>query len=174
MSETPFLHEFEVDKLSNSIVNTVSGDSFQTDVRLLTKQDLKSTLKRYGWNFDWKNELGLNDREVFKLTITGNQNIVQGIASFSVKKDHVFLNLLESAPFNIGRNKLYEGVPGNLVAFGCKLSFQRGGEGFMAFHAKTALIEHYQDTLGAVHAGGHLMVIDSEAAAFLIEKYFKN
>lgn len=72
--------------------------------------------------------------------------------------------LLESAPFNMGKNKLYEGVAGNLVAFACKLSFQRGAEGFVSFEAKTKLIDHYTNTLGAQQYGRHLMVIDTIAA----------
>lgn len=65
--------------------------------------------------------------------------------------DHIYMRLLENAPFNIGKNKLYEGVARNLVAYACKLSFQYGFEGFVAFTAKTKLIEHYEHTLGAYH-----------------------
>jgi hypothetical protein len=73
-----------------------------------------------------------------------------------------------------GKKKLYEGVPGNLVAFACKISFQRGNQGFVSFHAKTKLIDHYCNTLGAYHFGNHLMVIDTEAATKLVNKYFKS
>lgn len=86
----------------------------------------------------------------------------------------LFMNLVESAPFNKGKTKLYSGVPGNLVAFACKLSFQRGQDGNVAFISKTQLIDHYIETLGAVHVGGRLMVIDSEAAHKLINRYFSN
>ncbi len=172
-SVTPLL-DFEIDRLTNSILNRISGDSFETEVSLLKKQDLKEVTKTKGWNFNWKSELAQNDREVYKLSIVSNPHIVQGLASLTVKPDHVYLNLLESAPFNIGKDKLYEGVAGNLVAFACKLSFQRGGEGFVSFQAKTKLINHYVTTLGAIHFGGHLMVIDSMAAQKLIDKYFKS
>jgi hypothetical protein len=83
------------------------------------------------------------------------------------------MHLVESAPFNIGKNKTYLGVPGNLVAFACKLSFQRGGGGYVSFLSKTKLIDHYTKSLGAVHVGGHLMVITTEVALKLIDKYFK-
>ena len=73
----------------------------------------------------------------------------------------------------IGKNKLYEGVPGNLVAFACKLSFQRGYDGYVAFDAKTQLIKHYQESLGAIHFRNQKMIIDSRAAEFLVNKYFK-
>lgn len=166
--------DFEIDKLTDSILNRISGDSFETQVAFLKKQDLKEVTKTKGWNFNWRTELAQNDREVYKLTIASNPHIIQGLTSLTIKPDHVYLNLLENAPFNIGKDKLYEGVAGNLVAFACKLSFQRGGQGFVSFQAKTKLIDHYVKTLGAYHFGGHLMVIDSIAAQKLINKYFKS
>jgi len=174
MPNDDFLHSFRIDKLTDSILNTVSGDSFQTEVQRLTKPDLNNVTKKYGWSFDWKKELQQHDRETYKLVIASSPAVIQGLLSVSVKTDHVYMNLLESAPFNIGRNKLYEGVAGNLVAFACKLSFQRGCDGFVSFRAKTKLIEHYAQTLGAFHFGGHLMVIDTEAAIILVDKYFKS
>jgi hypothetical protein len=164
----------EVDKLTNSIENTISGDSFKTDVDIVTKTDLKSVSKKNGWQFDWKFELSYPERDVYKLTIVNNQTIIQGLISLEVKSDHVYMHLVESAPFNKGKTKIYSGVPGNLVAFACKLSFQRGHEGNVAFMSKTQLIDHYIEALGAVHFGGRLMIIDSKAALKLIQKYFSN
>lgn len=146
--------DFEIDRLSNSIQNTISGDSFPTDVSRLTKADFKQVTKRNGWSFNWKTELNNNAKEVYRLTITNNPNIIQGLLSLTIEDDHVFMNLFESAPFNIGKNKLYEGVAGNLVAYACKVSFQKGFEGFVAFDAKTKLIQHYEKTLGAYHFRG--------------------
>lgn len=165
--------DFEIDKLTDSILNTISGDSFQTEISLLTKSDLKTITKIKGWLFNWRHEFNQPDREVYKLTITNNPEIVQGLISIAVRTDHVYMFLLESAPFNLGKKKLYEGVPGNLVAYACKVSFQRGGEGFVSFESKTKLIDHYVNTLGAVHFGGQIMVIDTIAAKRLVDKYFK-
>jgi len=165
--------EFEVDKLTNSIENVKSGDTFPTEISLLIKVEVKGLIKKNGWQFNWTNELKLPSREVYKLTITNNPNIIQGVMSLEVKTDHVYMHLIESAPFNIGKNKTYLGVPGNLVAFACKLSFQRGGEGYVSFLSKTKLIDHYEKSLGAVHIGGGNMVITTETALKLTNKYFK-
>ncbi len=145
-----------------------------TEVLLLSKSDLKLITKKNGWLFNWKEEFSAAEKEVYKLTILHNEHIIQGLSSISVKSDHVFLNLIESASFNRGENKLYEGVPGNLVAFACRLSFQRGFDGYVAFHAKTQLIKHYEKTLKAIHHGNQLMVIDTNAATELVKKYFKS
>ena len=114
-----------------------------------------------------------NDREVYKLTIVNNPTVIQGLISFTLRSDNVFMHLVESAPFNIGQNKIYEGVPGNLVAFACKTSFKNGLQGFVSFFSKTNLIDHYIKTLGAYHFGGHLMVISTDPAQILVDKYFK-
>ena len=84
------------------------------------------------------------------------------------------MHLVESASFNKGKTKVYSGVPGNLVAFACKLSFQRGHEGNVAFISKSKLIDHYIESLGAFHIGRRVMIIETTAALKLINKYFKN
>ena len=166
--------DFIIDKLTNSIENTVSGDSFQTEVSTFTTKDLKQSIMKNGWQFNWKQELANDSREVYKLTIVNNPDIIQGLISFTIKSDHIYMDLIESAPFNLGRNKIYEGVAGNLVAFACKVAFQRGFDGFLSFTAKTKLIEHYEKTLGAYHFGNHLMILETKASSILVQKYFKN
>lgn len=135
---------------------------------------MKKATRKNGWNFNWKAELDDNSREVYKLTISNNPNIIQGILSLTFEPDHIYMDLLESAPFNRGKNKLYEGVAGNLVAYACKISFQNGFDDYLSFTANTKLIEHYFKTSGAYHFGGHLMIINTVAANKLIDQYFKS
>jgi len=89
---------FIIDRLTNSILNTVSGDSFQTEVIRLGKSDLKNITKNTGWNFNWKAEFNEIKKEVYKLTIVNNPSIIQGLLSVTIEQDHVFMDLLESAP----------------------------------------------------------------------------
>jgi len=166
--------DFIIDKLTNSIENVVTGDSFATDISVLTQSDLKTVSKKNGWIFNWRNEFKEPAKDVYKLTIVNNPTIIQGLISLEVKADHIYMHLVESAPFNKGKGKMYSGVPGNLVAFACKLSFQRGHEGNVSFLSKTELVEHYEKTLGALHFGGRVMVIETKSALKLINKYFQN
>ena len=164
--------DIEIDKLTNSLENVITGDSFPTDILITVNKDFKSVTKKEGWLFDWMAEFRKPDRDVYKLTIVNNQVVIQGLVSISVKEDHVYMHLIESAPFNKGKDKVYTGVPGNLVAFACKLSFQRGFEGYLSFLSKTKLINHYEKTLGATHVGDNLMIINTVAALKLTNKYF--
>ena len=165
--------DFIVDGLTNSIRNVFSGDSFTTEVNRLTLNDLKQITKKNKWQFDWRSEFDDYSKEVYKLTISNNLAVVQGLISLSIKQGYIFMNLLENAPFNLGKNKIYEGVAGNLVAYACKKSFQQGFDGYVSFTAKTKLIEHYEKTLGAQHFGGQTMIIDTVSAKRLVDKYFK-
>ena len=163
--------DFEIDKLTNSIENSISGDKFETDIIEVLSSD--EGIKKAKWKFDWRRECKEANRKVYKLVIRGSDGVIQGLISLSDNKDHVFIHLIESAKFNRGGGKLYIGVAGNLVAFACKQSVEYGYQGFVTFYAKTQLIGHYQKTLNAISIGGLQMIIDSRGAGILINKYFK-
>ena len=163
--------DVEIDDLTNSIRNAISGDIFDTEIIPLSSK-LLSEIKKDDWQFDWKKEIRQNDRNVYKLVINKNDKIIQGLLSISDEIDHIYMHLIENAKFNKGKNKLYVGVPGNLVAFACKLSFEIGFDGYVSFDAKTALIKHYEHTLFATHFRGTKMYIDTIAAKRLINQYF--
>lgn len=164
--------DFIIDKLTNSIENVITGDSFGTEISVITKSDIKLITKTNGWVFNWRDEVKAPAREVFKLTIVNNLLIIQGLICLEVKFDHVYMHLVESAPFKKGKTKVYEGVLGNLVAFACKFAFQRGFEGNVSFISKTKLIEHYIQSIGAIHIGRQRMLIETQSALKLINKYF--
>ena len=161
-----------VDKMTNSIVNTISGDSLPTEVIEVTTRDLKLVTKSRGWNFNWKGELKKEGIFIYKLVILGNENIIQGLISLEDRGDHIFVNIVENAPFNIGKNKVYEGVPGNLFAYACRLSWDNGNQGLVSFVSKSKLVDHYEKSLGAIHIGGFKMVIFPKPAFQLIKQYY--
>ena len=166
------LLSFEIDKLTNSIENVVTGDVFQTNVIVAPAVDIRLASKKNGWLFLWTTEFKQPARDTFKLSIVNNSAIVQGLMSVEVKADNVYLHLIESAPFNRGKDKMYAGVLGNLIAYACKLSFQRGHEGYVTFVAKTRLVDHYIAVLGAKVIGRNQIVIDTPAAMRLVNRYF--
>ncbi len=165
--------DFVIDKLTNSIENTSTGEVFDTEVVRMSAADLKQ-INKTDWKFDWTKETKDKTKEVYKLTTVNNPTIIQGLISIEDKQDHVFMHLIESAKFNKYKDKVYLGVPGNLVAFACKVSVDKGYEGFLAFDAKTALIKHYQESLYATHFRGLRMFIETKAALRLIAQYFKS
>ena len=164
--------DIEIDKLTNSIENSLTGEVFDTVIRQLNFKSL-SLIHKSEWVFDWRDEIKDDTKQVYKLTTANNPAIIHGLLSIEDKKDHIFMHLIESSKFNKGKNKVYLGVPGNLIAFACKISFEKGYQGFVAFDSKTALIKHYQDTIHATHFRELRMFIETNAAIRLISQYFK-
>ena len=163
--------EFEIDKLTRSIEDAVTGDVLSTDIVPLEKFDLDQITKKNGWKFNWKKEFSNSEKQVLKLVTVHQSCVLQGLVSFSVMPGHIFMSLIETAPHNFGKSKKYIGVPGNLVAYVCKRSFELGFDGYVAFIPKTKLTAHYEKTLGAV-VFGHRMFIQTQAAMNLVSQYY--
>jgi hypothetical protein len=162
----------QIDRLTNSIENSVTGEIFNTKVVLLKGADKKS-IRPAEWLFDWERELAQPGRNVYKLITASNPDVTHGLICLEDKQDHMFIHLVESANFNRGTNKMYLGVAGNLFAFACRLSFEKGYEGYVAFDSKSALIEHYKEKLGATHFKGQRMYIETVNALKLVKTYFQ-
>jgi hypothetical protein len=116
-----------------------------------------------------------NDQhQLYKLVISG-ETAIQGLLSLEPIKRQQFIemHLIELAPHNKGETRQYMGIVRHLVAFPCKMSFGMGFEGFVAFTAKTKLIEHYQKAFGAHLMFGQRMCVATEAAKDLINLYYQ-
>lgn len=117
------------------ITNRISQEQFQTIFLEITRKDLPSLNKKL-WAFDWKKEIKLTNRVVYKFTTQENPVIIQGFISWSDLGDHIFVNIVESTPSNRGKERLYQGVAGNLFAIACQKSFTIGYDGFVVFEYK--------------------------------------
>ena len=78
--------DFIVDKLTNSIENTYTGEVFDTEIVKITIKDV-AQIKKSGWVFDWTNELNDKSKTVYKLTTTNNLTIIQGLLSVDAKTE---------------------------------------------------------------------------------------
>lgn len=132
-------------------------------------------LKKDGWNFNWRSLAKVEGSEIFKIALEDSPKEIQGILMLTIFNDEMlFMNNVEIAPHNIGKNKKYENTAGILLAFACKESFEKGKgnyQGFLSFDSKTELIELYRKKYGATSAMGHKMFFDPEAGKVLMKKY---
>ena len=158
----------KIDRLTRSIENAITGERFLTDVLPVKAAEIVPS----DWVFDWKSELRVKHKSVKKLVTRGNETVLQGLISYFDNQDHLYIDLIESAAFNKGKNKLYVGVAGNLFAYVCRQSFESGYDGFVVFTAKTALVNHYQLSLKAKILSHNRMYLDTQAALFLLKHYY--
>ncbi|MBG9794100.1 hypothetical protein ABD76_16885 [Paenibacillus dendritiformis] len=162
-----------IDELTPCLIHRETGEEYKTNIEPLKYSDLKQLTEKQGWvNFDWKKEYCAPNRLVYKLMVVGSDEI-QGLVSLEVAQGYIDVFLVESAPWNIGSaSQVFIGVGAHLFAFACKVSFERGFEGVIAFTSKTKLFKHYQEKLGAARIDGHLMTIETSAAKKLVNQYF--
>lgn len=168
--------EIFIDSLTNCLISTDSGEECDTEYRLvsgkITKQDALA-LKTQGWKFDWSipHQKGY---EVYELLLENSDKIQGMIALKHIPEQYyTHVDIVEAAPFNVGKNGKYKGVGAHLFAIACKLSWDVGNEGYVQFTAKTDLVEHYKKTLNAKNIDWHTLYIDSYGAVTLIKRYFK-
>lgn len=102
-----------------------------------------------------------------------NDDTVQGRISFRIDGGVADVDIVESAPHNIGHNGKYIGAGGHLFAIACQCSLDAGCDGVVAFTSKSDLVEHYKTELNAVEIMPRRMVIFEEAAQILIDKYIR-
>lgn len=72
--------DFIIDKLTNSIENTSTGEVFDTVVVRIASADTKQIIKS-DWKFNWHIELKNKTKQLYKLTTVNNPTIIQGLIS---------------------------------------------------------------------------------------------
>lgn len=161
-----------IDKFTPCLEDTKTGDFVPTIFEKASKKEL-SALE--GWKFNWLDD-ELSGAEIYKLHLTGDDTIQGLVAVTDFKRDMaVYVNIAESAPHNLGKEKQFNGVGGHLFAIAAQVSVEKGYGGFVFMDAKNSeLVKHYSQTLGAVLLGRphpYRMLIDEETAAKLLDIY---
>lgn len=129
-------------------------------------------LHKNGWKFNWNNPLE-SGCDIYKLLIKKDSEI-QGLISLKkmVKDFAMCIEIIESAPHNLGKKGKYKGVGGHLFAIACQKSFENGFCGYVYFESKTNLMNYYNEKFGAVWTGyKNRMVIETSKALELINIY---
>lgn len=161
--------DIQIDRLTDCLVERETGNVVGTKYvernTTITKKECR------GWKFDWS-KTQKNGYTVYELFVEGDDT-VQGRISLTIDGGVAEVDIVESAPHNYGHTGKYEGIGGHLFAIACQISIEAGCDGFVAFTAKTNLVEYYKRTLKAQIIKGNRMYLDEEAANILIDKYIR-
>src|SRR5258706_3138106 len=90
---------FEIDKLTSSIENTLTGEEFETDIIRLYPSD-KALIKKKDWQFDCGVEISDSAIKVYALVTTENPEIFQGLVGLLDDVDHMFIKMIASRRIN--------------------------------------------------------------------------
>ena len=164
--------DMHIDKFTPCLEERKTGKILPTTFSAISKEERKHL---QGWKFNWLDS-NLEGSEVYKLTLKGSTKPEGLVALKRFERDRaVYIDIVEAAPHNLGKDKQYNGVGGHLYAIAAKKSVEYGYGGFLFMDAKNMeLVEHYQKTLGAILLGRphpYRMIIDEEAAMRLLKIY---
>ncbi len=125
-----------------NLIETKSGEKVEALILPVEKKEMP--LKKDGWQFTWKKLAKIEGALFYKIALRQNPSEIEGILMLTlVNEEMLFMNNIEVAPHNYGRNGQFDNVAGCLIAYGCKKSFELGKGnylGFLAFESKTELI----------------------------------
>ena len=158
-----------IDKLTDCLLDTETGKIVKTE---FIKKETKIRSTEYkGWKFNWSTPQK-NGYDIYELFVKGDK-AVQGRIALKIDGGVADVDIVESAPYNVGREGKYEGVGGHLFAIACQVSLEAGCDGYVAFTAKTDLVDYYKEKIGAKIVMDRRMYIDDVTAKQLIEKYLE-
>ncbi|PWJ91290.1 hypothetical protein BC749_1192 [Flavobacterium araucananum] len=121
------------------------------------------------YHFDWELE---KKNVVYKLKFPDDDEIL-GLMSLKdiPSESRIEIVLLASSVINTGKNKIYDEIAGNLIAFACRESIKLFAENAcVSLHPKTELRNYYMTKYGFEN-GGRQIYLDSTTLFNLIAKY---
>lgn len=151
------------------IKSIASGRGKAITVKETVAEDFKFLTKKR-FSFIWKTFR--NSTTVFKLQIAGEDDIlgVMGLIDWPEEK-RIEIKLLASSKENIGKQKMYDGIAGCLIAFACRLAVHKyGPDACVSLVPKTELIKHYMQKYHMADAGRQLYV-DGNDLIKMLKKY---
>ena len=150
------------------ITHAKTGKKYQVSVEPIADEDFKRITKaRYFFN--WKTE---KKNRVYKLRLSNSEEILGLMSLVQFEEEQRFeIKLLAVAKENRGKEKVYEGIVGNLIAYACRDCRRLyNSEGGVSLIPKTKLRPHYIKKYGMLDVGWHLL-LQGNALTKLLYKY---
>jgi len=139
-----------------TIIETSSRVEHQIEITPIEDVDYK-VLTKSRYFFDWKVEQAY---EVYKLQIVGSSEIL-GLISLERIPDEwrVHIRLLTVSMENKGKDKKYDKIAGNLIAFSLKIAVSEYAEyACVSLRPKSQIAEHYIDKYNMISTGMTLSI----------------
>ncbi len=149
-----------------------SGRALASAIEEVSKSDHRWIASSLDFRFDWEQERG---NEVYKISLLNEKYEVLGLISLiDVPNEYrIHLNVIETSDRHRGRKKTIENIAGCLIAFSCKLAFERQYDGFVSLQPKTKLNDYYQGEYG-FRQYGRLLAVEQELSRKLILEYLSD
>jgi len=125
------------------IIDTSTGEKHSVDILPVEIDEFK-TLRKDRYFFDWKIE---KNQEAYKLLIKGSSDILGLVSIERIPQEwRIHIRLLTVSKENKGKEKKYDKIAGNLIAFVAKIAIREFGElACVSLRPKSQIARHYID-----------------------------
>jgi hypothetical protein len=151
------------------VIEVATGNKHDVIIETLHDKDYKLLTKKK-YFFNWKTE---QQFDVYKLRIVDGDEIL-GVMSLLYNNDEkwVKINLISTSIENRGRNKKYERIIGNLLAYACTISVgYYGDDACVTLDPKTRIKQHYINKYGMFEVAYKIFLQDLSLTT-LVNKYY--
>ena len=150
------------------ITETSSGIKYEVEISPVEENEYKQ-LGEDRYFFDWSQE---QKYEVYKLQISGSSEILGLVSLERIQLEwRVHIRLLTVSIENKGRNKKYNRIAGNLIAYAAKIAVREYAHlACVSLRPKSELIEHYIKVYG-MHKTGVTLSVEVPEILDLIQEY---
>ncbi|MHA8065777.1 hypothetical protein V7S76_03745 [Aquirufa sp. ROCK2-A2] len=150
------------------IVIIKTGEPKKIVVEQLQDSDYKKITKSK-YHFNWKNQ---KEHDVYKLRLVESEEIL-GLMSLKVYINELRIEivLLACSIENTGKDKIFDRIAGNLIAFACREAIKLFGvDACVSLIPKTELKKYYMSQYGMLDAGRQIYLA-SNSLFNLLNKY---
>ncbi len=138
---------------------------------LVSEEDYPKIKKIDQFEFDWARE---KKNFVFKIHKKNEDEILGLISLIDITRElRIEIHLLEISKNNIGKNKEIDRLAGCLIAYACRIAYQKDYGGFVSLVSKTKIIKLYKEKYGFKEMGTHLFT-ELHNSNFLINEYLND
>jgi ribosomal protein S6E (S10) len=125
------------------IVDTSTGEKHSVEISPVEIDEFK-TIRKDRYFFDWKIE---KNQEVYKLQIKGSSDILGLVSIERISQEwRIHIRLLTVSKENKGKEKKYDQIAGNLIAYVAKIAIREYGElACVSLRPKSQIARHYID-----------------------------
>lgn len=146
-----------------------TGEKKRVTIQRVVKEDFK-ILKKRRYSFLWKGLV--NAADIYKLCLENKEDILGVMAMIDFESEcRIEIKLLACSKENIGKDKIYEGIAGMLIAYACRQSVKKYGEmACVSLRPKTKLWSHYMKKYG-MQVSGQQLSLEGASLINIILKY---
>lgn len=152
--------------LKEAIIFNPTGKKHNAIATIATLKEIKQNKEQFHFNFENK----AKQFTVYKIT-KENDDVIQAFVSVEPNIGVLQCSNMETNNINKSPLCIHGGIGKSIIALCCKISFDMGFDGYIAFEAKTNLFNYYT-RYGAKRIGGLKMYVDTKAAEKLVDIYF--